>query len=244
METFPPSMRRADRISALPDSIICHILSFLPTQEAVATSFLSKRWIPLWRAIPSLNFDDANYLQTIKKFNLVCKSASCLSSMVNTWVMFANQRKVEHLNLSLPSTISLPYNVFSCTTLVVLKLRRFSLNKNSSIHFPSLKVLDLRNIHFQERQNVVEFLSGCPILEGLVIKSLTFTDPSIIRKSKHYQLSKLVKVDVSESSIVLPLESFNSVEFLRADVVCIQIFLHLVTCYLVNLLFVFNRKGF
>lgn len=259
METFAASMRRADRMSGLPDSIICHILSFLPTQEAVATSILSKRWIPLWKAIPSLNFDDESYLQnrdfekfiqlvytslllrdmeqTIKKFNLVCMSTSCHSSMVNTWVMFANQRKVEHLSLSLPSTLSLPSNLFSSTTLVVLKLSGFSLNNNSSIHFPSLKLLDLRNIHFLERQYVVHFLSACPILEVLVIKSLTFTNPLIIRKSKHYQLSKLVKVDVSESSIVFPLKSFNSVEFLRADVVGIvykSSFIWLI-CYLFSM---------
>ncbi|XP_045822400.1 putative FBD-associated F-box protein At3g12840 [Trifolium pratense] len=46
-----------DRISDLPDSILSHILSFLPTKQASATSILSKRWKLVWHSILTLNFD-------------------------------------------------------------------------------------------------------------------------------------------------------------------------------------------
>ncbi|XP_057992820.1 putative F-box/LRR-repeat protein At3g18150 [Hevea brasiliensis] len=46
-----------DHTSSLPDDILLHILSLLRLREAVATSFLSRRWRYLWTSIPKLNFE-------------------------------------------------------------------------------------------------------------------------------------------------------------------------------------------
>ncbi|PRQ52915.1 putative F-box domain, leucine-rich repeat domain, L domain-containing protein [Rosa chinensis] len=43
-------------LNDLPDEILLHILSFLPTLDAVNTSLISRRWRPLWSLVPSLNF--------------------------------------------------------------------------------------------------------------------------------------------------------------------------------------------
>ncbi|MCI14669.1 F-box/LRR-repeat protein [Trifolium medium] len=46
-------------IESLPDSVLRHILSFLPTKEAVPICLLlSKRWEPLWLELRSLHFDE------------------------------------------------------------------------------------------------------------------------------------------------------------------------------------------
>ncbi|KAI3851465.1 hypothetical protein MKX03_013078 [Papaver bracteatum] len=55
-----------DQISTLPDDVLVRILSLVPTEQAVLTSFLSKRWKFLWTSIPVLDFD---YVRFSAKFD-------------------------------------------------------------------------------------------------------------------------------------------------------------------------------
>lgn len=47
-----------DIISGLPNPLISHILSFLPTKEAASTSVLSKRWRFLFASVTNLQFEN------------------------------------------------------------------------------------------------------------------------------------------------------------------------------------------
>ncbi|XP_059631951.1 F-box/LRR-repeat protein At4g14103-like [Cornus florida] len=119
-----------DRISNLPDPILCHILSFLPTKFAVATAILSTRWKFLWASVPILDFNDSislywpgimfrnprerhsfmNFVDRVlmlrdnelnlDKFNLDC-CGNCDSTRVSKWVCFAARRNVGEIKLSL-----------------------------------------------------------------------------------------------------------------------------------------------
>jgi hypothetical protein len=50
-----------DRLSALPDELLHSVLSFLPAQEVVRTTVLSKRWTDLWRSVPRIILDFFNF---------------------------------------------------------------------------------------------------------------------------------------------------------------------------------------
>lgn len=47
-----------DMISGLPDSVMCHMLSFLPIKYVVATSILSRKYKHIWRGIYIICFND------------------------------------------------------------------------------------------------------------------------------------------------------------------------------------------
>jgi len=152
-----------DRVSSLPDSIICHILSFLPTKYIVATSILPKRWKPLWLSVSTLDFIDyPAFLDTAplccliysvmlsRDNNLPIWSFRFLSSLkydqpyyINQLIITATQRQTETLELSMNFHIldnSLVSKIFTCRTLTVLKLTDlvilFHVHISSTFSFP------------------------------------------------------------------------------------------------------------
>jgi hypothetical protein len=119
-----------DRISSLQDEILCHILSFVTTKEAVATSVLSKRWTHLWISVPNIDFTNIRVDSIISnyKFNesvySVLSSRDAAGSNVDSfhlyivysdphlaydcgfpnivrWINHVVQRKLKHLRLHL-----------------------------------------------------------------------------------------------------------------------------------------------
>lgn len=70
-----------DIISSLPDCLLCHILSFLPTQDAVITSVLSSRWRPLWTLVPTL---DSDYFNLVRNKNAKFRFVDTVS---NIWTL-------------------------------------------------------------------------------------------------------------------------------------------------------------
>ncbi|KAJ4704238.1 F-box protein [Melia azedarach] len=143
---------KEDRISSLPDSVLCHILSFLPTKYAVATSILSSRWNLVWSSLPSLCFDDRLCLEykrtnrltndastrfenfvnrvlvvsqqlNIDKFSLNCFKIR-YPACLKLWVSAAIMRNVREIELNLKhqNRVELPESIYTCKTLEVLKL--------------------------------------------------------------------------------------------------------------------------
>ena len=58
-----------DRLSALPDSLLHAIMSFLKARQAVQTCVLATRWRHLWRSLPCLDIDQDEFRAAPKPSN-------------------------------------------------------------------------------------------------------------------------------------------------------------------------------
>ncbi|CAF2173817.1 unnamed protein product [Brassica napus] len=141
-----------DRISNLPEALISHILSFLPTEESALTSVLSKKWRYLFADRPNLDFDGsvirfhpdtcewemADILRvftrfvdrvlvlqgnsTVDDFSLKC-GHGVESDCVRNWILNVLERGVSDLDLHFNLVgVSLPSEVFMSKSLERLRI--------------------------------------------------------------------------------------------------------------------------
>ncbi|XP_068312555.1 F-box/LRR-repeat protein At3g59190-like [Pyrus communis] len=164
--------RLQDRISDLPDSVLCHILSFLPTKYSVRTNVLSTRWKNMWAAVPNIDLDNEDFpnyhgftmfvdrvllfrgSSDIENFRLDCH---CMGDFprIDAWIRTAIMRNVAELDLCVEpheqNIFELPKGFFMCKTLRVLKLM--------SIRYPDNDLIE-------------KFLSRCRAVEDLTINGV------------------------------------------------------------------------
>jgi hypothetical protein len=182
----------------LPEEVLRHILSFLPTKDVVKTSLLCKRWEYLWTSIPTLDFHQShnspamkerkrtlfmNFVDRvlclrgssdIKRFTLCCDVLHDVSR-VNTWISTALRHNVQELYIELANfkgEFSLPYVLFTCKTLTSLHLNMSDiiLKLPTTICFSNLKILSIENVIFPQQYLTRKLFSGLPVLEELKLK--------------------------------------------------------------------------
>ena len=127
-----------DIISTLPDTLLSHILSFLPIQDSVATSILSNRWRSLWTLVPILCLDQRELTnkeegdQKLRFVDIVfriwtlrnaisnptplrklciCWHHNCLPFYVDAWLRATNLRDLQQLFLSILTSFKTPFEL-------------------------------------------------------------------------------------------------------------------------------------
>ncbi|KAL1205470.1 putative F-box/FBD/LRR-repeat protein [Cardamine amara subsp. amara] len=180
-----------DRISELPEALLVLILSLLPTEDAIATSVLSKQWQSLWKLLPKLKFNSHHHSNELGTFSKnVCKvllshKAPVLQSlrlmvcleMCNAMdteklieTAFARNVRELVLHAGAGEWLLYPKTLYISETLETLELKFFVLvDVPSSVLFKSLRTLRLHYVDFKNDESVFNLLSGCPNLENLLV---------------------------------------------------------------------------
>ncbi|KAI8525375.1 hypothetical protein RHMOL_Rhmol13G0225500 [Rhododendron molle] len=187
-----PRTQNLDRISALHDSVLLHILSFLPMEDVVRPGALSRRWQFLWTSISTLVFkrkvfDTTNDIHkfvafvngtlllcrcsNIKKFvlHLGCDYGESFPPDVNRWIRFSTQNNVEDLDLNFgpeEADYTLPQHLFANSSLRILSASSCDIGiaPSGQISLISLKILTLDSVYLSDRA-IERILFGCPVLE-------------------------------------------------------------------------------
>ncbi|MCH90422.1 F-box/FBD/LRR-repeat protein, partial [Trifolium medium] len=117
--THKKQKAKVDIISKLPDSLISHILSCLPTEDAVRTSVLSKRWIDCWTLINKVNLDEyhgyyspkrnqQHFINFVYKTLLLIKKVESFTlfirnkydaTLVNAWISCILNRRPKNIHI-------------------------------------------------------------------------------------------------------------------------------------------------
>ncbi|XP_027060991.2 F-box/LRR-repeat protein 25-like [Coffea arabica] len=114
-----PKRQAWDLLSELPDPLLCSIISYLPTKEAIATSILSRRWRSLWKCLTRIDIGfcprslpGESYSEEIEKvlfsqensfisvFQLVLSRGNLTLEELGRWIEYLKEEKnVEQISL-------------------------------------------------------------------------------------------------------------------------------------------------
>lgn len=204
-------------INVLPDEVLIQIMSRLSLKEAVRASVLSSRWRRLWMfAYGTLHIENrdtsTDSITERKKFNCCVNAAvelhqgqymrvaicfdaggnKCESSVGDSWVDFAMQKKIERFEVNLSSdACELP------------SVERFL------SHSHSCRLRTLRLDHVDAMDHVIHcFLASCPNLEELCIHfsqvttNLKVVDSPRLRVLEVYRCLKIQSLETSAVNLV------------------------------------------
>ncbi|CAA7032702.1 unnamed protein product [Microthlaspi erraticum] len=221
-------MLKKDRISELPDSLICDILTHLSTKKVVSTSVLSTRWRNIWLWVPNVELNSKTFpnvnafvkfgdrffdpirVSCIQKLELTlnpkARTLDDDESYFTSWIEAAIKRKIHHLDVRL-SKVSLrkkPLRLYSCDTLVYLRLYQVVLADAEFVSLPCLNTMYLDKNWYPREATLEKLISSCPVLKNLKIVASDL-DTKVFRVHSR----SLKTISIKRGRIVLP--QYNNV---------------------------------
>ncbi|KAM0840504.1 hypothetical protein ACQ4PT_059614 [Festuca glaucescens] len=193
-----------DRISALPDDVLRHLLSFLQSSASVQTCVLAKRWRTLWKSVPALRIvDDAmcddgemERSRTFVKELLRLRDPSplevCLiySSYGHDYANYgeAFQRIEPWLQYALSHEVE------------VVRVEAHALTTGLALVSSHLKRLELTSVTFE---GSLDF-SSCPVLDVLKMSGCSISSNILSQSLRHLKIRSVFFDHINRSRISAP----------------------------------------
>ncbi|GJN06867.1 hypothetical protein PR202_ga24637 [Eleusine coracana subsp. coracana] len=173
-----------DRLGALPDGVLHHILGFLPAHEAVRTSVLAPRWRDLWMHVRRLQITSP--WEEEKDYD-----ENKLSGFINALLLPRGRVNLDEVKLDCDSDLHkkehvniLVRHVLMCQpkVLTVYICGNFWISRleGSPLVSRHLRKLELDGVHLKHK--VLDFAS-CPALEVLEMKTCMIKTERIFLQS-------------------------------------------------------------
>ncbi|CAH8279531.1 unnamed protein product [Arabidopsis lyrata] len=196
-------LHEEDRISQLPEPLISEILCHLSTKDAVRTSALSTKWRNFWRWVPGLDLDpyafsdfdayvsfvekffDSHRESWIRKLRLSFGYFRHGMCDLTSWIDAVTRRRIQHLDVSSFHGGEIPLSIYTCETLVDLRLSEVTLCNTEFVSLPCLKIMHLRHNRFPNETTLQKLISGSPVLEDLTIVRYPIDNAEVLQVRSH-----------------------------------------------------------
>lgn len=203
-----------DRLSNLPDPLLCKILLNIRTKDVVKTSVLSTRWRNLWTWVPGLVLDSNGFKKSyefvrfvdrflgfnsefhIETFKLAYhgnENGKRETNLLRRWFNIVFMLKVKNLEFADYSRGSvvfhMPSTIYTCESLVCLNLSMVTMSCLKFVSLPLLRIIKLCLVKFTNSLDLETLISGCPALETLVLGTSICDLRQVLRVCSHSLLS-------------------------------------------------------
>ncbi|CAN8325076.1 unnamed protein product [Cochlearia groenlandica] len=180
----------SDFINNMPDEILHRIISFVPTDLAMRSCVLSKRWRHVWSDSPCLDMNLITLKPGAMNQTLISYKAPTIESFhlsmtlnhthaeIDSWIEFAISRSVQKLNVSMDDSswrksYSFPDLFYLSSSLKQLSLKLLvsfdMISRCTTVSWKYLRDLSLICCELGE-ESIDKIISGCPILEALELR--------------------------------------------------------------------------
>jgi hypothetical protein len=174
-------------------------MSLLPTRDVVRSSVLSKEWKRFWLSNVNWRFTSSDYAYTrpeaekeftefindviffhtglgIQKMSINLVNHSAFRRPAVLWMDYmATHHPITDLDLNINGPIVPPVSIYSCTSLVMLRLvlHNARLEIPTEVKLSSLKELYLQDVKFAEAGDAQRLIDGCRTLNKLEFNGCT-----------------------------------------------------------------------